>query len=80
MKSRCISSKSQKTAQITDQLPILKTIKQMSQICGIGENTLRCLVEKGEIEYVQIGNRKLLVDKAIWDWYEKHKMSVAEEG
>ncbi|MFT8889952.1 MAG: helix-turn-helix domain-containing protein [Ethanoligenens sp.] len=76
MKSKGISSKSSTTDQINDQLPILKTIKQMSQLCGIGEGTLRYLVEKGEIDYVQVGNRKLLVVDAIWDWYERNKTSA----
>ena len=41
-------------AKSTDRLmPILKTVEQMSRISGIGENRLRELIAKGEIEYVQ---------------------------
>lgn len=46
---------------------MLKTIKQMSRISGVGEGTLRHLVENDEIEYVSVGNRKLLANEAIWD-------------
>ena len=50
-----------------NELPMLKTIKQMSRISGVGEGTLRHLVENDEIEYVSVGNRKLLANEAIWD-------------
>ena len=55
-------------------IPMLKTIDQMSIISGIGQNKLRELVEKGEIEFVKNGNRFLLADKAIWDWYERNRV------
>ncbi len=53
--------------------PLLKTVEQMSKISGIGENKLRELIEDGEIEYVQNGNRRLLTEAAIWDWYNRNK-------
>lgn len=53
-----------------------KTIEQMSQISGIGENTLRLLIDNGEIDYIPIGNRRLIADKAIWDWYERNKFTA----
>ena len=46
---------------------------QMSKISGIGENKLRELMEKRELEYVQNGNRRLIADEAIWKWYEQAK-------
>ena len=52
-------------------LPMLKTVEQMSRISGIGENKLRELMDSGELEYIQNGNRRLLADVAIWDWYER---------
>ena len=52
-------------------LPMLKTVEQMSRISGIGENKLRELMDSGELEYIQNGNRRLLADAAIWDWYER---------
>lgn len=58
---------------------LLKTVKQMSRISGIGENRLRQLMEDGEIEYVRNGNRKLLVEAAILDWYERNKIRVTKE-
>ena len=56
--------------------PILKTVEQMSRISGIGENRLRQLIEQGEIEYLQNGNRRLLTHEAIMDWYERAKTPV----
>lgn len=54
--------------------PLLKTVEQMSRISGIGENKLRELMDNGEIEYIQNGNRRLLTEAAIWDWYERCKI------
>jgi len=62
------------------QVPVnkfFKTIEQMSLISGIGENTLRRLVESGKIDYIRIGNRRLIADSAIWDWYERNKVTAA---
>ena len=53
--------------------PMLKTVEQMSKISGIGENKLRELMDNGELEYIQNGNRRLLADTAIWAWYERAK-------
>jgi hypothetical protein len=55
-------------------MPILKSVEQMSIISGIGINRLRELMDNGELEYVQNGNRRLLADKAIWDWYERNRV------
>lgn len=53
--------------------PILKTVEQMNKISGIGENRLRQLMDNGELECIQNGNRRLLTDEAIWDWYDRMK-------
>ena len=66
----------QQTAKVIEPLPMLKTVEQMSRISGIGENKLRELMDKGEIEYVQNGNRRLLAEAAIWDWYNRNKIAV----
>lgn len=55
---------------------MLKTVEQMSKLSGIGENKLRELMERGELEYVQNGNRRLIADKAIWKWYEQAKVTA----
>lgn len=57
-------------------LPMLKTVEPMSRISGIGENKLRELMDSGELEYIQNGNRRLIADSAIWDWYERAKKTV----
>lgn len=64
-----------KQAELTT-FPILKTVEQMSKISGIGENRLRQLMDSGELEYIQNGNRRLLTDEAIWDWYHRMKCSA----
>ncbi|WP_066685072.1 DNA-binding protein [Christensenella intestinihominis] len=58
-------------------LPMLKTPELMSRVSGIGENKLRDLMDNGELEYLQNGNRRLIADAAIWDYYERNKI-VAE--
>ena len=55
-------------------VPMLKTVEQMSRISGIGENKLRELMDNGQLEYVQNGNRRLIADIAIWEWYNRVKM------
>lgn len=59
-------------------LPMLKTVEQISRVSGIGENKLRDLMDKGEIEYVQNGNRRLLTEGAIMNWYERNKVAVGQ--
>ena len=48
----------------TEIVPMLKTVEQMSKYSGIGINKLRELINNGEIEYIQNGNRCLLADKS----------------
>ncbi|OJU09440.1 MAG: DNA-binding protein [Clostridiales bacterium 43-6] len=56
----------------TEIVPMFKTVEQMSKLSGIGANKLRELVDNGEIEYIQNGNRRLLTERAIWDWYTRN--------
>ena len=65
------------TASAAPLLPMLKTVEQMSRISGIGENKLRELMERGELEYIQNGNRRLIADAAIWKWYEQAKVAAS---
>ena len=69
-------SKKNNPQPIQFELPMLKTPEQMSRISGIGENRLREMMDKNEIEYVMNGNRKLIADAAIMDWYERNKICV----
>jgi hypothetical protein len=62
--------------ETADILPMLKTVEQMSRISGIGENKLRELMDSGELEYIQNGNRRLIADNAIWDWYNRAKKTA----
>jgi excisionase family DNA binding protein len=72
-----------KKDELPDILPMLKTVEQMSRISGLGENKLRKLIDNGELEFVQNGNRRLLADTAVWDWYNRAKQTkkpAASEG
>ena len=56
------------------------TLIMTTAVClAIGENKLRELMDSGELEYIQNGNRRLLADVAIWDWYERAKRKVAPQ-
>jgi len=72
-----MAARKKNTAAPVLELPMLKTVEAMSKISGLGENKLRELMDRGEIEFVQNGNRRLLADTAIWDWYERNKITVA---
>ena len=66
-------AKKETTSHAAPMLPMLKTVEQMSRVSGIGENKLRELMDSGELEYIQNGNRRLIADAAIWDWYNRAK-------
>ena len=53
-------AKKETASQTAPLLPMLKTVEQMSKVSGIGENKLRELMDSGELEYVQNGNRRLI--------------------
>ena len=72
-------AKKETTNHAAPVLPMLKTVEQMSKVSGIGENKLRELMDSSELEYIQNGNRRLLADIAIWDWYERAKRKVAPQ-
>ena len=65
-----------KNTDVIPIIPMLKTVEQMSRISGIGENKLRDLMDNGELEFVQNGNRRLIADSAIWGWYERSKQTA----
>ena len=33
-------------------------------------------MDSGELEYIQNGNRRLIADAAIWDWYHRAKKTA----
>ena len=65
-------AKKETASQTAPLLPMLKTVEQMSKV----ENKLRELMDSGELEYIQNGNRRLIADAAIWDWYHRAKRSA----
>lgn len=69
-------SKEKKTKEKT----MFKTVELMAKISGIGENTLRNLMEDRQISYVQIGNKRLLTEADLLEWYNRNKVAVKTEG
>ena len=56
--------------------PLLVTAKELPRLSGIGENTIRRLMDEGELEYLLVGNHRLLRVEAILDYYERHKTPI----
>ena len=61
---------------ITMPTPLLVTAKELARFSGIGENTIRRLMDEGELEYLLIGNHRLLRAEAVLDYYERHKTPI----
>lgn len=68
-----------KKTEPTPQRPLLMSAAEMAKVSGIGENTLRSLMAEGKLEHLQVGNRRLIAESAIWDYYERHKTSVTAD-
>lgn len=69
-----------KTSANQEFYPMLLNAKQMSRVSGIGESTLRTLMAKGELEYLEIGSHKLICVNAVWDFYNRNRTPVREDG
>lgn len=65
-------ARGKQTIHESEIIPMLKTVEQMSKYSGIGINKLRELINNREIEFIQNGNRCLLADQAIWEWYSRN--------
>lgn len=61
---------------ITMPMPLLVTAKELARLSGIGENTIRRLMDEGELEFLFVGNHRLLRVEAILDYYERHKTPI----
>lgn len=53
--------------------PMFMSAAQMSMVSGVGENTLRQLMDERKLEYLRIGKRRLLCKKAIKKFYKRYK-------
>ena len=49
------------------------SIEEAAAYFRIGENKLRQLMADGELEFIQNGNRRLISEQAIWDYYNRAK-------
>ena len=67
-------AKSKSGTKTETALPLLKTVEQMAALSGIGENRLRSLIAAGEIDYIMNGNRRMLTEQAVVDWYNRAKI------
>lgn len=63
-----------KKKETKEQNPIFMTPEQASKVSGIGVNRIRQLMEEKQLEYLPVGNRKLLVVDALMDYYERAKV------
>lgn len=68
-----MSTTNKKIVTGTMPLPLLVNAKELARISGIGENTIRRLMDMGELEFLQIGSHRLLRPDAVLDYYERHK-------
>lgn len=65
-----------KKTATTMPMPLLVTAKELARFSGIGENTIRRLMDEGELEYLLVGNHRLLRAEAVLDYYERHKTPI----
>ena len=61
---------------ITMPMPLLVNAKELARLSGIGENTIRRLMDEGELEFLFVGNHRLLRMEAILDYYERQKTPI----
>lgn len=71
-----MSTANKKSTINTMPLPLLVHAKDLARISGIGENTIRRLMDEGELEFLQVGGHRLLRPDAVLDYYERHKTPV----
>lgn len=67
---------STKKNSFTTPTPLLVTAKELARLSGIGENTIRRLMDEGELEYLLVGSHRLLRVEAVLDYYERHKTPI----
>jgi len=68
-------SKSTNKNQVKNKKTMLKTVKDMAKESGLGESFLRTLMDSRQLSYVQIGKKRLIAEEAIWDWYNRNKIT-----
>ena len=59
-----------------ESIPLLLTPEQARKISGLGVNRIRQLMEDGQLEYLPVGNRRLMTVQALLDYYDRAKISV----
>ena len=56
------------------------TLHECSLVSGIGESSLRKLVEDGLIDYLPVGEKKMVSKEALLRYYEAHKVKKKKSG
>ena len=75
-------SKAQLTENINAALPYMDADmrelakRALSKVDALTEEEFAELMDSGELEYIQNGNRRLIADAAIWDWYHRAKTTA----
>ena len=62
------------TKKESKQIPFFMTAEQAAEVSGIGENRLRALMDERKIEFLPVGNRRLITREALYDYYERNKV------
>jgi excisionase family DNA binding protein len=63
---------------LSEREPLAFTIGDFCRAVGLGRSTVYALLDKGELESVKIGYRRLIPYKAAQDLLERSKVSTAK--
>ena len=58
-------------------VPFFMTAEQAAEVSGIGENRLRALMDERKLDFLPVGNRRLITREALYEYYERNKVSCA---
>lgn len=56
--------------------PLFLTPEQAAKVSGLGVNRIRQLMDTRQLEYLQVGNRRLTTIEALHDYYRRAKVPV----
>ncbi|MBD5160812.1 MAG: helix-turn-helix domain-containing protein [Oscillibacter sp.] len=60
--------------EMSTQYPLFLTPEQAAKVSGLGVNRIRQLMDEGNLEYLPVGNRRLLTIQALTDYYQRAKV------
>lgn len=56
--------------------PLFLTPEQAAKMSGLGVNRIRQLMDARQLEYLQVGNRRLTTIEALRDYYRRAKVPI----